>query len=69
MHGERLLAIQDDLSKQDLSDTSTPKLFEMMIRFSESLELDAEYPKFLKDDKIKENKTAREAIVEHILPV
>jgi hypothetical protein len=31
LYGERLLALQEELKKRDLSDIPTPKLFEMMI--------------------------------------
>lgn len=32
LFGERLLAISEELKKRDLSEISTPKLFEMMVR-------------------------------------
>ena len=31
LYGERLLAIKEELSNRDLSDISTPKLFDMLI--------------------------------------
>jgi transposase len=34
LYGERLLAIQDELAKRDLSEVPTPKLFEMMVTSS-----------------------------------
>jgi hypothetical protein len=52
LFGERLLAIQDELAKRDLSDISTPKLFEMMIRCTKALEAEASMPHFLTEEDI-----------------
>jgi transposase-like protein len=38
LYGERLLAIKEELSKRDLSDISTPKLFDMLIKCSNVLQ-------------------------------
>ena len=46
LFGERLQAIQKELAERerDLSDVSTPKLFEMMVRCSKALEAEAVMP-------------------------
>ena len=38
LYGERLLVIKEELSKRDLSDISTPKLFDMLIKCSNVLQ-------------------------------
>jgi hypothetical protein len=60
LYGERLLAIQEELSKRDFKDIPTPKLFEMMIRLSKALEAESIVPNFLTEDDIKNNKKERE---------
>jgi hypothetical protein len=61
LFGERLLAIQEELAKRDLSDVPTPKLFEMMIRCSKALEAEADMPQFLTEEEIEAKKTKRES--------
>jgi transcriptional regulator with XRE-family HTH domain len=59
LFGERLLAIQKELADRDLSDISTPKLFEMMIRCSKALEAESTV-EFLSEDDIEARKNTRE---------
>jgi DNA-binding XRE family transcriptional regulator len=59
LFGERLLAIQDELAKRDLSDIPTPKLFEMMIRCTKALEAEASMPHFLTENDIEAMKAKR----------
>lgn len=59
--GERLMAIQDELEKRDLSDIPTPKLFEMMIKCSKSLEEEVGELVFLSEEEIQNKKAEREA--------
>jgi hypothetical protein len=60
LFGERLFAVQEELSKRDLSDIPTPKLFEMRIRCSKALEAESIVPEFLSEDDIKNRKKDRE---------
>lgn len=61
MYGERLLAIQDELAKRDLSNIPTSKLFDMMIKCSKALEIEAEPPRFLTNEDIEQTKSRRKA--------
>jgi hypothetical protein len=61
MYGEKLLAMEDELSRRDFADISTPKLCEMIIKYSKALEAEIDKPKFLTDDDIKEKRKTREA--------
>jgi len=60
MYGERLLAIQDELAKRDLSDIPTNKLLDMMIKCEKAFEAEAGSPQFLTEEDIKEMKERRE---------
>ena len=60
LFGERLLVIQEELSKRDLKDISTPKLFEMMIRCSRALEARISPSSFLSEEDIENRKKDRE---------
>ena len=59
MYGERLLAIQDELAKRDLSDIPTNKLFDMMIKCSQAFEAEAGTTDFLTDEDIEQLKERR----------
>jgi hypothetical protein len=59
MYGERLLAIQDELAKRDLSDVPTNKLFDMMVKCSKALEAEAVSIGFLTDKDIEQIKEKR----------
>lgn len=65
IYGERLLAIQDELAKRDLSDVPTNKLLEMMQKCEKAL--DAEIPEleFRTDEEIKEMKKDKEFLASH----
>jgi hypothetical protein len=60
MYGERLLAIQDELAKRDLSDIPTNKLFDMMVKCSKAFEAEAGSIEFLTDEDIEQLKEDRE---------
>ena len=66
LFGERLLAIQEELSKRDLSEIFTPKLFEMMIRCSKALEAESIVPEFLTKEDIEARRSKRE-LEEHFM--
>jgi len=68
LFGERLLAIQEEISKRDLSDISTPKLFEMMIRCSKALEAESFVPEFLTKEDIEARKSKRELEENFMMP-
>jgi hypothetical protein len=53
LFGERLEAIQKELAKRDLSDVSTPKLFEMLIKCSKALEAETDIPAFMSEEEIE----------------
>lgn len=59
MYGERLLALQDELAKRDLSEIPTGKLFEMMMKCSKELQTEIGTPKFLTESEIKSKKMKR----------
>jgi transcriptional regulator with XRE-family HTH domain len=59
LFGERLLAIQEELAMRDLSDVPTPKLFEMMIRCSKTLEAEVDIPEFMSEEEIENIKRDR----------
>jgi hypothetical protein len=69
MYGERLLAIQDELAKRDLSDIPTHKLFDMTIKCSKALEAEAVdlFPIFLTDDDIAQEKERRKLDLENAI--
>ncbi len=54
-----LLAINKELEKRDLSEVSTPKLFEMKIRCLKALEAEMEVPEFLSEKDIERKKMER----------
>lgn len=60
MYGERLLAIQDELAKRDLSDIPTNKLLDMMIKCEKAFEAEAGSIDFLTDEDIEQRKERRE---------
>jgi hypothetical protein len=60
MYGERLLAIQDELTKRDLSDVPTNKLLDMMIKCEKAFKAEAGSPQFLTEEDIKQIKEKRE---------
>ncbi len=62
MYGERLLALQDELAKRDLSQIPTNKLFDMTMKCSRALQQEIEMPQFLTEEDIKEKKMRREII-------
>lgn len=59
LFGERFLAITEELKKRDLSEISTPKLFEMMIRCMKVLEDETEEPVFLSEAEIERKRDER----------
>jgi len=59
LFGERLLAINEELKKRDLSEVSTPKLFEMMIRCMKALDGEIEVPEFLSEAEIERKRNER----------
>lgn len=59
LFGERLLAINEELKKRDLSEISTPKLFEMMIKCMKALEAEKEEPVFLSDVEMERKRDER----------
>jgi len=56
MYGNRLLAMQDELARRDLSEVPTNKLFDMMMKCSKALEAEISKPAFLTDEDIKRRK-------------
>jgi hypothetical protein len=56
LFGERLLAIEEELAKRDLTNVPTHKLFEMMIRCTKALEAEAYEPQFLTKEDIENRK-------------
>ena len=46
MYGNRLLAMQDELARRDLSEVPTNKLFDMMMKCSKALEAEISKPAF-----------------------
>jgi hypothetical protein len=61
MYGERLLVLQDELAKRDLSQIPTNKLFDMTMKCSRALQQEIEMPQFLTEEDIKAQKFIREA--------
>lgn len=59
MYGERLLALQDELAKRDLSEIPTNKLLDMMLKCAKALEAEIPNPTFLTEDDIEELKKLR----------
>ena len=59
LFGERLLAINEELKKRDLSEISTPKLFDMMIKCMKALEAEKEEPVFLSDEEMERKRDER----------
>ncbi len=57
--GERLLAIIEELKKRDLSEISTPKLFDMMIKCMKALESEIDEPIFLSEAEIERKRDER----------
>jgi|GEM_PF-2518987 len=70
LFGEKLLAINEELKKRDLSEVPTPKLFEMMIRCCGVLEAEMGEPVFLSEAEVERRRDERilahnKAIVEN----
>ncbi len=61
MYGERLLALQDELAKRDLSEIPTHKLFDMMQKSYKALEAEIKWPIFMTDEDVEERKKLRKA--------
>jgi len=59
MYGNRLLAMQDELARRDLSEVPTNKLFDMMMKCSKALEAEISKPAFLTDEDIEREKKER----------
>ena len=59
MYGNRLLAMQDELARRDLSEVPTNKLFDMTMKCSKALEAEISNPAFLTDEDIKRRKNER----------
>jgi transcriptional regulator with XRE-family HTH domain len=59
LFGERLLAINEELKKRDLSEISTPKLFDMLIRCMKALESEIDEPMFLSEAEIERKRDER----------
>ena len=53
LYGERLLAIKEELSTRDLSDISTPKLFDMLIKCSNVLQTEYVAPASLSTEPLE----------------
>jgi len=53
MYGNRLLAMQDELARRDLSEVPTNKLFDMTMKCSKALEAEISNPAFLTDEDIE----------------
>ena len=59
LFGERLLAINEELKKRDLSEVPTPKLFEMMVRCMKALDGEIEVPEFLSEEEMERKRDER----------
>ena len=59
MYGNRLLAMQDELARRDLSEVPTNKLFDMTMKCSKALEAEISNPAFLTDEDFKRRKNER----------
>jgi hypothetical protein len=59
LFGKDLLAINKELEKRDLSEVSTPKLFEMKIICLKALEAEMEVPEFLSEKDIERKRDER----------
>jgi hypothetical protein len=59
LFGEHLLAINEELKRRDLSEISTPKLFEMMIRCVKALEAEMVEPLFLSEAEMEHKRDER----------
>ena len=59
LFGKDLLAINKELEKRDLSEVSTPKLFEMKIRCLKALEKEMGEPEFLSEKDIERKRDER----------
>jgi len=59
VYGNRLLAIQDELAKRDLSEVPTNKLFDMEVKCSKVVEAEISNPAFLTDEDIETRKNKR----------
>ena len=53
------MAINEELKRRDLSEVSTPKLFEMMVRYMKALDGQIEVPEFLSEAEIERNRDER----------
>ena len=59
LFGERLLALNEELKKRDLSDIPTPKLFDMIIRCMKALEAETGEPAFMSEKEIERKRDER----------
>lgn len=59
LFGERLLAINQELEKRDLSEVPTPKLLEMQTRCFKALENEMVEPEFLSEKEIARKRDER----------
>ena len=59
LFGERLLAINEELKKRDLSVIPTPKLSEMIMKCMKALEAEKEEPVFLSDEEMERKRDER----------
>jgi orotate phosphoribosyltransferase-like protein len=59
LYGERLLALQDELARRDLSEILTNKLFDMMMKCAKAFEAEIPSTKFMSEEDILEEKKAK----------
>lgn len=59
LFGEKLLTINEELKKRDLSEVPTPKLFGMMVRCMKALDEEIEVPEFLSEAEIERKRDER----------
>ncbi len=65
---KRLLAINEELKKRDLSEVSTPKLFDMMVSCMKALDGEIEVPEFLYEPEIERKRDERILANHRIVP-
>jgi hypothetical protein len=59
LFGERFLAIYEELKKRDLSEISTSRLFDMLIKCMKALESEIDEPMFLSEAEIERKRDER----------
>lgn len=57
--GDQLEAIKAEISRRDLSDVKTDRLFELLISYHKELRAEYVEPRFFTEEEVEEHKTSR----------